>query len=75
MSWSLSASGHCDTPEAETKLAAAVGHALAGAGTQVTGAQFYGHAFSGDPRSLTPTPERTPAGDSQAAPAAADSAE
>lgn len=62
MSWSLSASGHAGTPEAEQKLAAAVGQALAAAGTEVGAAQFYGSAFTGDPRALVApeTDEATP---------------
>lgn len=52
MSWSLSASGHADDPEAEKILAAALGQVLAQASTAVSYASFGGSAYSGDPREL-----------------------
>ena len=76
MSWSLTASGHAETPEKELELAAALGTVLAEAGTAVSSAQFYSMGQAGgDPRSLAsppPTAERSPDGsqDDTASPAA-----
>ena len=53
MSWSLSASGHADNPEAEQKIAARIGEVLAQAGEAVSYASFSGGGFSGDPRGYT----------------------
>lgn len=63
MSWSLSASGHADTPEADKDLAARVGQLLADAGPAVTGASWAGSGYSGDPRELAGRPGRDPEGE------------
>lgn len=57
MSWTLSASGHADDPEAEKRLAAALGQALADQGTAVSLASFSGAGISGDPRDLAAAPD------------------
>ena len=62
MSWSLSASGHAETPDSEKALAQSVGRVLADAGQEAGTVMFYGSNWTGDPRTLAAVPD----GDEQA---------
>lgn len=59
MTFSVSVSGHTDSPDDEKTLAGSLGQVLANAGPAVTFASFNGSGFTGDPRDLATAPTTT----------------